>query len=122
LPEIEEDVGPLVSGQLVFHTHTGSIPILSFDRTTKAVLATKISFSRLDGNVPEQELDLFKFAASWNDRASHRCDEDHGGQPLDRRSFRTILDDVPNYLLRYSVGGNKSKGLAVASTDFCETV
>ena len=61
---LEKEVRPLVSGpaDIPYSYRLDSNPIV--DRTTKALLATKISFSRLDRNVPEQKLDLFQFAAS----------------------------------------------------------
>ena len=57
-------LGRSLAGPTDIHTYAGSIPNPIVDRTTKALLATKISFSRLDGNVSEQKLDLFQFAAS----------------------------------------------------------
>lgn len=68
----------------------------------KPLFASEILLGRLNRNVPEKELNLFEFTASRMAEAGTSAAEIVRGWFLDCGTLGTILDDMPNDLLRHA--------------------
>ena len=66
------------------------------------LLAAKIPLGRLDGDVPQQELDLVQFASGFAAQAGAGPSEVMWGKPINGRFLGAVLHDVPYAPLRYA--------------------
>jgi hypothetical protein len=78
-----------------------SNPII--DLTTYALLAAEILFCRLNGDIPEEKLDLFEFTTRCMAKPCARSAKVMRCQSFDSGLLGAIFDDVPDNPLRYAV-------------------
>lgn len=76
-------------------------PIIN--RATYAPLASEIPFCCLDGDVPEEKLDLFEFTARCVAKARARAPKIMGRQFLDSCLLGAVFDHVPDNPLRNAI-------------------
>ena len=81
----------------------GSMPMRSSDGAANALLAAQITFSRLDGDVPEKKLYLLQFSTRGMAQPGARSAKIVRRKPLDTCFVGVLADDVPDGLFRQSI-------------------
>jgi len=78
------------------------------DGISKMLLAAKVPLGRLDGDVPQQELDLVQFASGFAAQAGASPSEVMWGKPINGRFLGAVLHDMPHNPLRYTISPSLS--------------
>jgi hypothetical protein len=79
------------------------------DRIPESLFAPQIALSRLNADVPEQELNLLQFSARFVAQAGARAAEVMRGHTSEVARGAGLLHDTPDHLRAEAVRGNPSR-------------